>query len=74
MDQPAPKLHIAVGKDETVEALDDLRQKVERGEVHCFAVRVFKPDGTWEDIAAGGSAEEQEQALADLRAAYHQAN
>ena len=68
------RLHIAVGAEDSLKALEELRGQVERGECTCFAVRLFKPDGSWEDVAAGGTEEEQEAALADLRRAYSNAN
>lgn len=61
---------IAWGKAEMLEALDDLMAKAQRGEVASFAARLFKPDGTWEDIAVGGTAEERAEALASLREFY----
>lgn len=65
---------IAWGKDEMLEALDELMAKAERGELSSFAARLFKPDGTWEDVAVGGTAEERAEALASLREFYEGAH
>ena len=63
-----------MGNKDTVAGLQDLIAQVERGEVHCVALRLFNADGTWEDMVIGGTEEEQAQALADLRAAKDRAN
>lgn len=65
---------IAWGKDEMKETLDDLLAKAQRGELASFSARIFKADGTWEDIAAGGTAEERAEALAALRQFYEGAH
>ncbi len=62
-----------MGKEDTVAALEDLKIRYERGEFTCVALRVFLADGTWEDMALGGTEEEQEAALADLYKMHEQA-
>lgn len=63
----------ATGKADMQAELLELIDRCERGELSCLAPRLFRPDGTWEDIAIGGTAKERAQALVDLRAT-HQAN
>jgi len=75
MDQDKPPRYDAVmGKDDSMRALRELQDRFERGEVTCAALRLFKPDGTWEDIAIGGDEDEQAEALADLRRMHTRAN
>lgn len=69
-----PKYEALMGKDASVKALQDLLERFERGEIKCAALRLFKPDGTWEDIAVGGDEEEQAAALADLRSMHRSAH
>jgi len=47
--------------------LEELQRKNEAGELECTALRVFRKDGTYEDIVLGGTDEERAAALADLR-------
>lgn len=54
--------------DELGKALRDMIERAERGTLGCVAFRLYKADGSWEDVALGGTEEEQEQALRDLRA------
>jgi len=56
-----------VGKDDTVAMMKKLLAMAERDEIQCGAMRVFKADGTFEDIAFGGTEEERDEALAKLR-------
>lgn len=56
-----------MGRDDVVDALEDIREKLASGEIHCIALRVFRPDGTWEDIALGGDDDDKARALAQLR-------
>ncbi|MEJ8859430.1 hypothetical protein WKW79_33035 [Variovorax robiniae] len=37
-----------------------------RGEPHCIAFRLYKPDGSWRDIVVGGASEQQQQSLLAL--------
>jgi hypothetical protein len=69
-----PKYEAAWGKEDMVDKLEELLARAERGEDFCAALRLYKPDGTWEDVAIGGTEEQQAQALADLRAAKDKAN
>lgn len=69
-----PFFHAVMGKEDTAAAIDDLRQRFERGELTCVALRVYLKDGTWEDIVLGGDEDEQAEALANLRAAKDRAN
>jgi hypothetical protein len=68
MDQRKhPRYDAVMGKNESVRALRELQDRFERGEVRCAALRLFKPDGTWEDVVIGGDEDEQAEALADLQ-------
>jgi hypothetical protein len=69
-----PHYEAAMGRDESVAALQDLIARFERGEVHCAALRLFKPDGSWEDIVVGGDESEQAAALADLQRMHQRSN
>jgi hypothetical protein len=64
----------AVGAEATVAALQELMDKFQRGEIACAAVRLYKADGSWEDVAIGGTNAQQATALADLRRLYEQSN
>lgn len=57
----------AVDGDDMVRVLNELQERFLRGDLKCVALRVFKKDGTWEDIALGGTEEEQAAALENLR-------
>jgi hypothetical protein len=37
-------------------------------------LRLFKPDGSWEDIVVGGDESEQAAALADLQRMHQRSN
>jgi UDP-glucose 4-epimerase len=63
-EDPTPR---AMDKDEMVEMLGELIDKLERGEVASAALRVFNVDGTHEDIAIGSTDEEKAAALTPLR-------
>ena len=63
-----------VGKEDTVAAIKMLMAKFESGEIACAALRVFKNDGTWDDLAIGGTDEEKAEVLAAMKAAYAQAH
>jgi hypothetical protein len=65
---------IAMGRTDTVAALEELRAKLESGEVACAALRIFRADGTWQDVALGGDEHDQAEALANLKAAYERSN
>jgi hypothetical protein len=58
---------LAEGKEEALKALRDLKQKFERGEITSATLRIYKPDGTWEDRVIGGDHEERGAALAELQ-------
>jgi hypothetical protein len=60
----------AMGQSETVAALQELIDKFLTGEITCAAIRLFRPDGTWDDIALGGDEQEQAEALANLQRAH----
>jgi hypothetical protein len=57
----------ALGTDDVTKALENLKARAERGEVSCIALRLFRPDGCWEDIAIGGTEEERANALEQLK-------
>ena len=64
----------AIGKEELVATSEKIRDWLESGEMSSVALRVFKSDGTWEDIALGDDKKERAQALAALHAAYANAH
>lgn len=68
------QLRFAWGMDETIAALLDLLALAERGEMTGGALRFYKSDGTWEDIALGDSEEERHLALAELQRRLRQAH
>lgn len=55
--------------EEAVEALKELMARAESGEA-CGAFRFFMRDGTHQDVAIGGTAEEQALALAELQSKF----
>jgi hypothetical protein len=67
-------LTVVVGPEDTVRALEELQSEFARGEIRCAAFRLYKADGTWEDIALGGTDEEQRAALDSLREAHRNAH
>jgi hypothetical protein len=69
-----PHYDAAMGKDETLKVLRELQERFERGEIHCAAVRLFKADGTWEDVVVGGNEDERAEALANLQSVHARAN
>lgn len=74
-DENTVGLGAAWGQAEAVERLKDLIAKAQRGEIACVAVRMFKHDGTWEDVVIGGeSDEERAGALTALQESYWTAN
>ncbi|VTU37125.1 hypothetical protein [Variovorax sp. PBL-E5] len=52
---------------ELVEHLERMLELAKAGAVNCVAYRIFKDDGTWEDVAAGGTEEQRAAMLAKLR-------
>lgn len=56
----------AMGREEMISQLERLIEQAKAGNVRCAAFRVFKADGTWEDVAVGGSEEERAEALRKL--------
>jgi len=74
-DENPGALGAAWGQAEAVERLKELIAQAQRGEIACVAVRMFKPDGTWEDVVIGGeSDEERAAALTALQESYRTAN
>jgi len=63
-----------MGQSDTLAALEELLVKFKSGEITCAALRLFRPDGTWEDVAIGGDEAEQAEALATLRTSNERAN
>lgn len=55
-------------------ALEELKARVEKGEISCIALRLYRTDGSWEDVAIGGTDEEKAEALASLRRGFEQAH
>ena len=74
MSEDRPHYGATMDQAEMVAILEDLKAKMERGEIRCAALRLFLPDGTWEDVAVGGTEQEQAEALAALRASHQNAN
>lgn len=64
----------AIQPSEVTKALEELRTRVERGEISCIALRVYRADGSWEDVVIGGTEQEQGEALASLRRGFEQAH
>jgi hypothetical protein len=68
-DPKETKISVAVGQEETIAALQDLKERFERGDIKVAALRVYNVDGTWEDIVLGDDVSETEhaEALESLR-------
>jgi len=64
----------AIQPGDITKALEDLRARVEKGEISCIALRLYGADGSWEDVAIGGTEQEQADALATLRRGFEQAH
>lgn len=57
--------------EEMIEKLRELLRQAEAGELQGpVAIRVFHKDGTHEDVAFGGTVEQQERAIAALQANF----
>lgn len=55
-------------KDAAGEVLRDLLDKAQRGELFTASLRVYRADGTYEDIVLGAESEEERLALlADIK-------
>jgi len=65
---------LADGKEEALKVLRELKQNFERGEITCVTLRIYKPDGTWEDRVIGGDEHERDAALAELQRIGQAAN
>jgi hypothetical protein len=65
---------VVVGAEDTAQVLRNLQAKFACGEIRCAALRLCKADGTWEDVALGGTEEEQRAALDSLREAHRSAH
>lgn len=65
-----PEFHLVHGKNDTTSMLNDLMARFERGEIECVAIRLYKSDNSYEDVAIGGDEETQKRALANLHDAY----
>ena len=57
----------AASQEETLTELERLIALAKAGEIHCIALRLFAADGTWKDVAFGGTEAERETMLAKLR-------
>lgn len=53
--------------DEMIKHLKAMLEKAKAGELGCVAYRIFKKDGTFEDVAVGGTEEQREALLAKIR-------
>ena len=58
--------HIVTDPDDMARAIRDLIEKLESGEVTSCSIRVYKADGTWEDVTFGETEAERVEALAAL--------
>lgn len=58
---------IQLNEGALIEKLRELTAKAEAGNLECTALRLSLKDGTFEDVAFGGTDEEQQAALAELR-------
>jgi hypothetical protein len=63
------KRRVHLGSMEMIEKLEELTRQAEAGELECTALRFFLKDGTFMDVAFGGTEEEQQAALLELRKA-----
>ena len=55
-------------RENLAQDLRRLADRARRGELACIALRLFKPDGTWQDIVLGGTNDDQRaEALAGLQ-------
>ncbi len=55
-------------RENLAQDLRRLADRARRGELACIALRLFKPDGTWQDIVLGGTNDDQRaEALARLQ-------
>lgn len=54
---------------EMIGKLEELARQADAGELECTALRFFLEDGTSMDVAFGGTEEEQQAALLELRKA-----
>ena len=73
-DERKVYLSAAVGQLDTIELLEALKLKFERGDVSCVALRLFRPDGTWEDKVIGGDEADRAEALLALHRSRQQSN
>jgi hypothetical protein len=72
--QPPAHYELAEGKEKALKVLRDLKQKFERREITCATLRIYKPDGTWEDRVIGGDQDERDAVLAILQRVGQTAN
>jgi len=52
--------------EEMKSALEDMLRRAKAGTLPCTGIRAFNADGTFRDIALGGTAEERKEMLAKL--------
>lgn len=55
------------GKEQMIAGIQEMIARAKRGEIQCTAFRLFNADGTWVDIAAGGTSEQKERMLLELK-------
>lgn len=53
--------------EEMIETFDELAKRFESGEIKCCALRLYMPDGTYQDVTIGGTEEDKQVALAELK-------
>jgi hypothetical protein len=57
----------AASQEETLAELERLIALAKAGDLHCVALRLFDADGSWQDVAFGGTEADREAMLAKLR-------
>lgn len=55
--------HVAATKEEIVAAIEELKDRYERGELRVAALRLYNKDGTYEDTVLGGDTDEERAAM-----------
>ncbi len=58
---------VTSGQDQLIAEIEELIALAKQGEIRCGAFRLFNKDGTWKDVAIGGTPEDRERLLHRLR-------
>lgn len=59
-------IDIATNKEETVAALKRLKEQAEAGQLDELSIRVYKSDGSYEDIFIAGTEERRSELRAEF--------